>query len=392
MAGQSPALPERRIPWRVACAQIWGWDPITWTPTVQLEHVSDTATRTASLSDLGRQTETLTFDVAAPLTLDLLEGDWLAVLWSVANPSNSTSYTAGVYRVEQAPSMDRDASGILYHVQALDWLGYIARSELSASGWYDTDLIPVGTPPYQLVNWLTDYLADQLIAATITWEQWTDFNPFPIAVPDTGHFTQVTTPGSPVHVSDLLAWWFPRTGGYTLAYLPGGHLSISSKIPTASGIYLTDDTTVLGTVPLPWETAQHTYQHADVLTVEYWLNNTDGANIYFRSAQGVTSHDLGLTTIERIVDVGVAVTLSGFVDGSDYVLWRLHQHLGAADTLAVTCDSAFPPPPLGRLIAVHLLPSAGSTQAVAGHYRVVGWTQPLGVGQASATLQWWSAL
>ncbi len=389
VAGQSPALPDRLVPWRVACAEIWTFDPITWAPLDQLAHVSDNAQRQISLNDLGRQTETLTFDLFPPLAADLLEGDWLCVQWTVANPSTSTTYLGGVYQITDAPNIDRDASGILYHVAAVDWLSYTAAQEVSPNGWYRMTDLTGDTKQEQVVDLLGLVTADW--ATPLHYEPWTDFGPVNEPA-DTGPFTQVTAPGTAVRVSDLLAWFWPRSGGYTLVYHADGGLILRGKTPVESGLYLTDDTLVLGTVPLPWETVQRTYQRPDVLTVQYWLNNTDGANIYFREAQAATNHDLSLATIERVVDSGFAVTLSGFPDGTDFCRWRLQRHLGAADSLAIVVDSAFPPPPLGTTIAVRVLPTGACTNSIAGHYRVVGWSQPVGVGAGTATVQWWGAL
>lgn len=394
VAGQTPALPDRLVPWRVACAEIWTFDPITWEPVDKLEHVSDNAQRQISLTDLGRQTETLTFDLFPPLAADLLEGDWLCVQWTVASPTQSTTYLGGVFRITDEPNIDRDASGILYHVAAVDWWSYLAATELSPSGWYLATLLPGDTKPEQLVNFLGRYAAggEAGLGAPFHYVPWDDFG-VDNSAPDTGPYTQITSPGTAARISDLLAWFWPRTGGYTLAYHADGGFRLSGKTPAESGLYLTDDTLVLGTVPPPWETVQRTYQRPDVLTVQYWLNNTDGANIYFREASAATNHDFALATIERVVDTNSqAVTLAGFPDGTDFCRWRLQMHLGAADTLAITLDSAFPPPPMGTTIAVRVLPTGASTNAIAGHYRITGWSQPVGVGAATATCQWWAAL
>ncbi len=418
VAGQTPALPDRRVPWRVACAEIWGWDPLTWLPTDQLDHVSDNATRSITLTDPGRQTETLTFDVLAPLTLSLVEGDWLAVRWSVANPTNSTTYLGGVYRLTETPSADRDASGTLYHVQAVDWFSYSALRGRSSSGWYPSTTLqqfvtayvtasqPVIGTSDTLATWLAAFLWNDSARGAETVEgvpmvapwhviPWTAFGPGSAAIPvgtDPG-YNQITTPGTTARTGDIVTWFWPQVGGFTLSYAADGGLLLSGVAPQESGLYLTDDTTVLGTVPVPWETAQRTLQQAQYTRVEYYLNETTGLLLDFGFAQWAgADHDIDFENTERIVDEGNPTTRSGFPSLTAYCNWRLSSYTGAADTLTLTLDSAFPPCPLGRLVAVTLLAPSGSDHGVAGWYRVVGWTQPLGVGQASVALQWWSAL
>lgn len=427
VAGESSALSDRRVVWRDASPAIWTFDPVAWLPVDLLPSVGIDATRSATLSATGRQTETLAFGSHDPTGINFGEGEWLCVQWSATvayadGTQDSTSFLGGVFRVTGPPGSTEDDAGIVpYRVAAIDWLSYLAQFILSTSGWvlwsdlaaHYTDYLTAGNPSVNAELLVPDYLASLLWF----WGSSGDFSfgeqaPFHAVgwtsaglfrVPDTSLIAaQVTSPGTDCHISNVLDWFWPLVGGYTLAYHADGGLLLSGRTPTDSGLYVTVDTTPIGSVPLPAEAATLSLRQPPYIAVNYTLAVTPFTGPGF--LLGGPPQPVSITSpyaqfwsrfglrIERIIDTDIPVTIAGFESMMAWCVWRLQGYLGAAQTLELTIDSMFPPPPLGRLIAVQLRPAdtGPSWPYAPAWYRLVGFTQPLHTGHATWQLQWWS--
>jgi hypothetical protein len=430
LAGESTALPDRRIPWRDAAATIWAFDPVAWLPTEQVENVAITATRSGTLSATGRQTETLTFDFAAALPFvnpfGMSEGDWFCVRWHVTTPTDSTAFLGGVFRLNSVPSSVQDDAGITFHCEAVDWFSYITELIVSPSGWIAvSEFIALSIAYFEatgqvfsndpagfcegLAAYIWYYAASGHLfnghIAPFHVEAWY-WASIP-SIADTSTFRviggafQITSPGQPCRIRNVLDWFWPLVAGYTLAYHADGGLSLTSRVPADSGLYVTLGTTPLGSVPLPAEAAPLTLVQPSYTAVLYSLFFTPPPPPILGRAPGGVSPVFGAASslhwsgfggrFEQIIDMDQPVTLGGFESATAWCEWRLQGYLGAAQTIALTVDSCFPVPPLGRLVAIELVDGDPSWPR-SGWYRLTSFTQPLHTGPATWTLSWWSAL
>lgn len=426
MAGQTPALPGRSVPVRAACAEIHVFNPATWAVGVKLPYVAAGATRQASLTGLGFQQETLTFTVANPNDYYLggagdsylLPGAWLCVQWTVSTATADTTVLGGVYRVSTRPSRERQAGVSTLQVTAVDW----AQPELSrksGSGWVPwgdlqgalTAYEASGLPQFPGANawgsvlggWVLGHVGVADALRVVPWYTQTGF-----AVPTVTAFQQVGDPGKPQTAYDVLTWLWPFVGGFTLAYGVDGRLLLyrGGADGTDSGCYISTDTTVVGATPLPW-TSPLTRQlsHPSFAASEYYQHHTpdpaatpgtSGAEDHgpallgrMVSAAAVNPYDATRDNTDVVVDTipepeGVLITQVSVMQPLSFCTWRLSTALGPADTISVQLDSAFPPPPLGKLIRIH------APDEVDGWYRLVSFSQPLGAALASYQCQWWS--
>ena len=439
LAGQSPALPSRAVPVRTRCAEICTFDPNTWTVGAPLLYQAAGATRQASLTGIGFQQETLTFEIsnaayyyANPTALALIApGAWLAVQWTVGTATATTQQLGGVFRVATSPSRNRLVGVSSFSVTAQDW-AQPALALQSGGGWvrYGFDPPPTWTsyrlayvaagkplfPTYAMdgsgadLSWGTQAAA--LLVYALGFGTSVDVphraatgGPVLVGSGDFGTaFLQVGDPGKPTSAYDWFTWLWPYVGGFYLAYRSEtGHLVFLAGANNGydSGTYLTTDTTPLGATPLPWTTPlARSLNKPEATKVQYWfkgrVSNTPAGvsggilsdDTAFRgeaiSNAAANPHDGTRNSTLIIVEQDTVQQAAGFVTFSAFCEWRLRQALGAADTLTIPVDAAYPPPPLSTLVRV----KAGSD--VDGWYRLTSFTQPLSGGLASWQCQWWS--
>ena len=437
-AGQSPALPLRSVPVRSGCATICRFNPVTWTAGAALPHVAAGATRQASLTGVGFQQETLSFQVsnaaayyADSALMDLVEpGAWLAIAWAVATPTADVANLGGVFRVTTGASRARLAGtgAASFTVEAVDW-AQTTMSLQSGGGWvnYATDWdaarlayiagggtqVPSRNPSSTDTATTYGTLAAALLVELLGFGDQVDmvfdaatWAPVPEA---TGEFStaflQVGDPGKPLNAYDWFTWLWPYLGGFYLGYrsetgnlvfLPGGNIGVDS------GYYLTTETVEIGSTPLAWTTPlPRQLNKPEATKVEYFFKGatgntpsgagsvagTDLDDTAFRG-EAVSDHpdfpfDGTLNQTLKIVETGTVQQAAGFATFTDFCRWRLRTVLGAADTLTLAVDPAVPPPPLSTVVRVN------APDDVAGWYRLTGFTQPLGAALASWQLGWW---
>jgi hypothetical protein len=439
LAGAGPSTPGRTVPLRARCAVLRAFDPLTWTPGAPLVGVSAAgASRTLRLED-GIQAEQLSFTCLNAGQVDALPpGAWLCVAWTAAVAAATTSHLGGVYRVVGAARRERSGGGVTYSLTAVDWFQYDA-SRYDFPGvvpipWLDTlrtDYLASGLPPFiDGFSFIPNdpYAYGNTLAGAILQlaRAWTGsilplrVSPWPtFALPWGGDVffglrgLEVGTPGSPSTTYDTIRKLALLCGGALLGYGADGYLELhpGGDRATASGAYLTDAATPLGSLPLPWATplVRDVSARPEFDTVSYTLRRDPPPAPDAAGGQpGVEQiigppptaesesavHPPGSSTrgTEAVVDTipwfgaDANHTFRAMGYPSDLAWCRAHLRgiLAAADTLTLSVDPAVPPPALGLLVRVQLLPS------VNGWYRLTGVTQPLVAQLAQWSLDWWA--
>jgi hypothetical protein len=445
LAGAGPSTPGRTVPLRARCAVLRAFDPLTWTPGAPLVGVSAVgASRTLRLED-GIQAEQLTFTCLNAGQVDALPpGAWLCVAWTAAVAVATTSHLGGVYRIVGAARRERSGGGVTYSLSAVDWFQYDA-SRYDFPGvvplsWLDTlrtDYLASGLPPFPNAAVYAPYdpyaYGNTLGGAVLQLARaWTGsvrplrVSPWPTwGQPAEGQSVfgsaalEVGTPGSPSTTYDTLRTLALLCGGALLGYGADGFLELhpGGDRGTASGAYVTDAATPLGSLPLPWATplVRDVSARPEFDAVTYTLRRDPAPNADVAAGEGAgrdpipppdttatlagaTSesavHPPGSSTrgTEAVVDTvpwfGVDVNhhyrAIGYPSAVAWCRAHLRGILAAADTLTFSVDPAVPPPALGLLVRVQLLPS------VNGWYRLTGVTQPLVAQLAQWTLDWWA--
>lgn len=438
VAGVSPSYPGRTVPMRVRCAEIWRFDPLTWLPTAKLTTATTQgASRSATLTEPGFQQETLTFTVLDATTV-LNAGDWLCVRWSVTAGGSTTTHLGGVYRVASAAPRELRGVATTLQVTALDWFQYdasqidgagsVALSQLAA---YRDAYAAAGLPQFSDgfsfipddANAIGNTLGGAILARATVWtgsvkplrvHPWaTLVNAWAVVAADvlTPGALIVGNAGSPTTLYDTLRKLWLLVGGFTLAYDLDGYLLLTpgGDRATASGAYITCDTTPLGSIPLPWATPlQRALTRPEFDRVSYFLRRdpapsadtgVGGATIEgtlagpaavssFAAIHPFNSSSKGTEEVVDTIpwfgaDINHTFQAMGFESDLAWCRYRLRQHLAAADTVAFSVDPAYPMPPLGQLLRVNLPPD------VAGDYQLVSVNQPLTAQMASYQARWW---
>lgn len=428
LAGQSPAFPTVRRPFRRAVNELWTFDPTTWTPVTKLPYVEAGATRTATRAGVGFETQTLQFTLARAAYylsgdgMGLLDrGNWLCIQRTVASPDGAVTFVDGVFRIDAAVSPTGAPEGSALVVTAVDWLQPQLAAPASTSGWVDyigwdqlrRDYVTAGGTVVDYADSWGTQLAALLNYATggrLRVESW----PQNLAVYDSAAYSafgtanlQVGDAGKVVSGYDAYTWLFPKASTFALGYDSDGYVRLmDAKVPRDSGFVVTTDNTVGGSFPPPWERPLQVQRSKPQYTrVTYFFKGTsgntppaDGGSSTFApddptlyrgdavSWSRVHPHLGGATNLidtEQIVESGTVQQAAGFSTYQEYCTFRLRGHLSAADTLSIPVDSAMPPGPLGRRIRVH-----SPADDVDAFYLLNSYSQPLSEAPSSWSLTW----
>lgn len=331
LAGRSPAYPAHAPVQRDRCAEIWTFNPLTWTPTAQLAYVARGGVRQAQTVGIGFQQESLTFPISNAqhyydnpgAMANLAPGAWLCVRWEVASNLAATTHLGGVFRVSHAPTRESLVNASSFQVTAVDWLQPTLARQSLGNGWVTwgaADLAQVeeyidagGTGwdawqglPMDEHSWGTVLAAKLAILAQPNVgalnlalsrvdlsRPWPTWGPAPLAgstfnagmeatfgTDSPPEHIQIADPLKRINLYDYLTYLWNNVGGFYLGYVtetgylvpvPGGNQGRSS------GTFITSDNTVTGTTPLPWQgPLVRNLSKPEATKVIYYLNGPRG--------------------------------------------------------------------------------------------------------------------